>query len=123
MRNGSLTTVGSFASVVTLLSACASSQPSRVDRQSVRSTITTSAERDTAATALSLEIAKQDSLYFDAQFIACDPAKVGTLITRDFEFYHDQAGIVATSDTAFVRLLKSLCGTPLTLCRTQARTM
>jgi ketosteroid isomerase-like protein len=64
---------------------------------------------DTAARRLTAEIARQDSLFFDAQFIACDPVRVGAMVTTDLEFYHDQAGVVATSDTALVRLLTGLC--------------
>lgn len=31
------------------------------------------------------------------------------MITKDLEFYHDQGGVVATSDSAFVALLTGLC--------------
>lgn len=67
------------------------------------------APADSVARRLTADIARMDSLFFDAQFIACDAQRVRTMITKDFEFYHDQGGVVATTDTGYVTLIKGVC--------------
>lgn len=43
-----------------------------------------------------------DADFFALFFQGCDPARLATLVTDDLEFYHDKAGVVATSGSAFV---------------------
>jgi hypothetical protein len=50
----------------------------------------------------------KDSLLFDAVFSSCDTAIVKSLISTDFEFYHDKSG-VSSSDTSFVHSITGLC--------------
>lgn len=54
-------------------------------------------------------IASMDSELFDAVFNKCDSARVGELITDDFEFYHDKWGQIAASKKQFVDLIRNLC--------------
>jgi hypothetical protein len=52
--------------------------------------------------ALTRSITSADSDLFALFFQGCDPARLATLVTDDLEFYHDKAGVVATSGAAFV---------------------
>jgi hypothetical protein len=45
-----------------------------------------------AAGALFDELARMDSLLFDATFVACDTTRVNALLAPDVEFYHDLTG-------------------------------
>jgi hypothetical protein len=47
-------------------------------------------------------VAAADATLFRTYFDECDPAKLDTLITPDFEMYHDRNGVVARNDKAFV---------------------
>ena len=38
------------------------------------------------------ELARMDSILFDASFASCDAAKANAIFSDDVEFYHDQAG-------------------------------
>ena len=42
---------------------------------------------------LHIELARMDSLMFDATFVRCDLAAVNAMFTDDVEFYHDQTGL------------------------------
>ncbi len=42
--------------------------------------------------ALYEELARMDSLLFDAAFVTCDAAKANAILTDDIEFYHDKTG-------------------------------
>ena len=42
--------------------------------------------------ALYQELARQDSVLFDAAFVTCDAASTNALLADDVEFYHDQTG-------------------------------
>ncbi len=55
---------------------------------------------------LDVELARMDSLLFDAAFVACDTARVFALLTPDIEFYHDLTGAKQGPDVRadFVRL-------------------
>ena len=46
---------------------------------------------------------------FDTFFERCDPARLASLVTPDFEMYHDKDGVVATSGAAFVALYAKQC--------------
>ena len=39
------------------------------------------------------ELARMDSILFDAAFVICDAAKTNALFTDDIEFYHDKTGL------------------------------
>jgi hypothetical protein len=51
---------------------------------------------------LARTIAARDAEFFQAFFIACDTAKVGAMLTDDFEMYHDVGGLVTTSAAPFL---------------------
>lgn len=51
---------------------------------------------------LTRTLAAVDADFFALFFLGCDPTRLTTLVTPDLEFYHDQAGVVATSGAAFV---------------------
>lgn len=55
------------------------------------------------------EVKAADAALFDTFFERCDPAKLATLVTPDFEMYHDKEGVVATSGEAFVKLYAKGC--------------
>jgi hypothetical protein len=39
------------------------------------------------------ELARMDSILFDAAFVSCDIEKTNSLFTDDIEFYHDKTGL------------------------------
>ncbi len=39
------------------------------------------------------ELARMDSILFDAAFVSCDIKKTNSLFTDDIEFYHDKTGL------------------------------
>lgn len=54
------------------------------------------------APALAETIRARDAELFRLMFLGCDPARLRTMITPDFEMYHDRGGVVATNADAFV---------------------
>ncbi|HEX8233386.1 MAG TPA: nuclear transport factor 2 family protein [Caulobacteraceae bacterium] len=52
--------------------------------------------------ALKTAIAASDAEFFQVFFVGCDPAKVASMLTPDFEMYHDKGGLVTTSAAPFV---------------------
>jgi hypothetical protein len=52
--------------------------------------------------ALTEAIRARDAEFFRLAFLGCDPARLRTMLTPDFEMYHDQGGVVATNADAFV---------------------
>lgn len=52
--------------------------------------------------ALKEAIIARDAEFFELMFRGCDPAKAATMVTPDFEFYHDHDGVVATSAAPFI---------------------
>ncbi|NYT41414.1 nuclear transport factor 2 family protein [Sphingomonas sp. R-74633] len=52
--------------------------------------------------ALLAEVKAADAALFETFFERCDPARMASLVTPDFEMYHDRDGVVATSGEAFV---------------------
>ena len=55
------------------------------------------------------EILRQnDSLLFKLGYNKCDTATLRTLISDDFEFYHDQAGVLNSKDF-FIKGIAGLC--------------
>jgi len=55
------------------------------------------------------ELAGKDAALFDAVFNTCNVDRLGELLTEDFEFYHDKAGLTATSGAQFVELIRGMC--------------
>ena len=52
--------------------------------------------------ALTEAVRARDAELFRLIFLGCDPALLRTMITPDFEMYHDRGGVVATTADAFV---------------------
>lgn len=52
--------------------------------------------------ALEDTLAKRDAEFFELFFQGCDPARLRTMVTDDFEFFHDKDGLVATSGDGFI---------------------
>ena len=40
-------------------------------------------------------LARRDAEFFELLFVGCDPARFGSMLTPDFEMYHDKGGFVA----------------------------
>lgn len=59
--------------------------------------------------ALLAEVKVADAALFDTFFERCDPARLASLVTPDFEMYHDKDGVVATNGSAFVALYTKQC--------------
>jgi hypothetical protein len=57
------------------------------------------------------ELKRMDSLLFQRGFNTCDTHQLRSLISDDFEFYHDQAGL-NTSKEAFIASISGLCDLP-----------
>lgn len=55
------------------------------------------------------ELAGNDRMLFDAVFNHCDLQTLGSLVTEDFEFYHDKGGLTATSGAQFVENIRGMC--------------
>ena len=55
------------------------------------------------------EIAAKDRSLFAVVFDTCDTATLTTLVTDDFEMYHDKGGLTATSGAQFVKAIEGMC--------------
>ena len=55
------------------------------------------------------QLAAKDKALFDAVFVTCDLQALKSLLTEDFEFYHDKWGQIANSDQQFVDAIKTAC--------------
>ncbi len=51
---------------------------------------------------------QMDSLLFNIGFNSCDTVQLAQLVSDDFEFYHDQSGMIESKDS-FLRSIPSLC--------------
>lgn len=69
----------------------------------------TRAQGTPADTSLVVQVTRADSALFTLFFQGCDPAALTTMVTRDLEFYHDKAGVVATNGAAFVADYEKQC--------------
>src|SRR5215472_16317180 len=60
------------------------------------------------------ELARMDSLVFDATFVACDTTRAYALFTDDVEFYHDRTGFHKGAEVRadFARLAAQCPRTP-----------
>ena len=52
--------------------------------------------------ALTEAVRARDAEFFELVFLGCDPARLRTMLTPDFEMYHDRGGVVARNAEAFV---------------------
>jgi hypothetical protein len=50
-----------------------------------------------------------DAKLFKAIFNDCDLLTLGSLLTDDFEFYHDKGGLIATNATQFIEIIRKTC--------------
>ena len=55
------------------------------------------------------EIAAKDRILFASVFDSCDTATLATLVTDDFEMYHDKGGLTAISGAQFVKSIEGMC--------------
>lgn len=55
------------------------------------------------------EIAAADQVFFAAVFDTCDTAKLATLVTDDFEMFHDKGGRTAGSGAEFIKMFERTC--------------
>ncbi len=55
-------------------------------------------------------IKTRDSLLFDRAFNNCDIAVLDTLLSDDFEFYHDKGGITKTKADFITSIKNNICG-------------
>ena len=53
--------------------------------------------------ALAAALTTRDAEFFALVFEGCDPERLATMLTPDFEMYHDRGGVVARTSEAFVR--------------------
>lgn len=60
--------------------------------------------------ALSAAIAARDAEFFALAFEDCDPDRLRTMLTSDFEMYHDRGGVVARTAETFVEEYRRSCG-------------
>lgn len=59
--------------------------------------------------ALTESIGAHDSRFFATFFDRCDPVAARSMLSDDFEMYHDRDGVVATSADAFIALYARNC--------------
>jgi ketosteroid isomerase-like protein len=55
------------------------------------------------------EVAAADAALFAAFFDRCDIAALNTMVTDDFEMYHDKGGLVADSGKKFIGNIEGTC--------------
>lgn len=54
------------------------------------------------------ELKQKDSLVFNLGFNECDTAQLRILVSDDFEFFHDQSGLLDSKEN-FIRNIPNLC--------------
>jgi hypothetical protein len=59
--------------------------------------------------ALFRELKSRDSLLFEIGFNTCDISQFENLVSEDFEFYHDQAGVTASKADFVAGIRDGLC--------------
>lgn len=59
--------------------------------------------------ALTEAVRVRDAEFFELMFEGCDPNRLRTMITPDFEMYHDRDGVVATNADTFVDGYRQWC--------------
>lgn len=61
------------------------------------------------AAALASAVSAADARFFDVYFNQCDPERLRTMVTDDFEMYHDRGGVVARSAEPFIEDYRRAC--------------
>ena len=59
--------------------------------------------------ALTEAVRARDAEFFALMFEGCDPARLRTMLSPDFEMYHDRDGLVARTADSFVADYARLC--------------
>ncbi len=59
--------------------------------------------------ALTEAVRARDAEFFALMFEGCDPARLRTMLSPDFEMYHDREGVVARTAEAFVADYARFC--------------
>ena len=59
--------------------------------------------------ALTEAVRARDAEFFALAFEGCDPERLQTMLTPDFEMYHDRDGVVAGNAAAFVDEYRQSC--------------
>ena len=59
--------------------------------------------------ALRNALVQRDAEFFELFFTRCDPARIESMLTPDFEMYHDKGGFVADGAAGFVAHYKKTC--------------
>ena len=59
--------------------------------------------------ALTEAVRARDAEFFALMFEGCDPARLRTMLSPDFEMYHDRDGLVARTANSFVADYARLC--------------
>lgn len=59
--------------------------------------------------ALAQVVTASDATFFALFFEGCDPEKLATMVTDDFEFFDDRGGLAATDGASFVAQYRTRC--------------
>lgn len=59
--------------------------------------------------ALTEAVTASDAVFFQLFFEGCDPEKLATMVTDDFEFFDDRGGLMVTDGAAFVAQYRTRC--------------
>ena len=59
--------------------------------------------------ALAAAISARDAEFFALAFEGCDPERLRSMLTPDFEMYHDRGGVVARTAATFVEEYRRSC--------------
>ena len=59
--------------------------------------------------ALTAALAARDAEFFALLFEGCDPEALGSMLTPDFEMYHDRGGVVARTAAEFLAGYRESC--------------
>ena len=59
--------------------------------------------------ALTDAVAASDTAFFELFFEGCDPERLATMVTDDFEFFDDRGGLMTTTGAAFVDQYRIRC--------------
>lgn len=59
--------------------------------------------------ALTETIAARDAEFFELVFEGCDVERLATMLTPDFEMYHDRGGVVASDAASFLAVYRRNC--------------
>ena len=97
-----------IAAVSPLLPPTATGRPGLYPYQRALNRVTPN-PAPTATKELFDELAEKDRMLYDAVFNTCDLQALRSLVTDDFEMFHDKSGLVAKSGKRFVQNIRDLC--------------